>query len=84
MDRVPDAMLQHRIQQRAFEIHETKANGSQLEDWLEAERQVLQEISHAHDGFGPGAGHEAKQSQIQIEDHRKSSALNAARASKLI
>ena len=50
MDRLPDSMLEHRVQQRAFEIYQTKANGSRLEDWLEAERQVLQEISHCHDG----------------------------------
>jgi hypothetical protein len=51
MERQPDAMLEHRIQQRAYEIHETRANGSPMQDWLEAERQVLQEISHCHDGF---------------------------------
>ena len=50
MDRLPDSMLEHRIQQRAYEIHQANANGSQLEDWLEAERQVLREISHCHDG----------------------------------
>jgi hypothetical protein len=63
MDRLPDAMLQHRIQQRAYEIHQTKENGSPLEDWLEAERQVLREISYAHDGFGHGATREQKQPQ---------------------
>jgi hypothetical protein len=36
MDRLPDAMLEHRIQQRAYEIHQTKVTGSPLEDWLEA------------------------------------------------
>jgi hypothetical protein len=51
VERLPDVMLQHRIQQRAYEIHQTKANGSSLEDWLEAERQVLREIRHARDGF---------------------------------
>lgn len=35
----------------AYEIHQSKANGSPLEDWLQAERQVLQEISYRHDGF---------------------------------
>ena len=50
MNPLPDSMLEHRIQQRAYEIHQTKANGSQLEDWLEAERQVLQEINYCHDG----------------------------------
>ena len=52
MERLPDAMLEHRIQQRAYEIHQTKANGSPFDDWLEAEREVLHEISHCHDGFG--------------------------------
>jgi len=51
MNRLPDAMLEHRIQQRAYEIHQTNANGSPLDDWLEAEHQVLQEISYCHDGF---------------------------------
>jgi hypothetical protein len=58
MDRLLDAMLDHRIQQRAYEIHQTKANGSPLDDWLEAERQVLQEISYAHDGFRHGVTRE--------------------------
>jgi hypothetical protein len=53
MERLPDAMLQHRIQQRAYEIHQTTADSSALDDWLEAERQVLQEISYSHDGFRP-------------------------------
>jgi Protein of unknown function (DUF2934) len=51
MNRLPDSMLEHRIQQRAYEIHQTKANGSPLDDWLEAERQVLQEISYCQDGL---------------------------------
>jgi hypothetical protein len=61
MERLPDAMLEHRIQQRAFEIHQTKANGSPLEDWLQAERQILQEISYAHDGLRLEATQERKQ-----------------------
>jgi hypothetical protein len=51
MNRLPDAMLEHRIQQRTYEIHRTKANGSPLEDWLQVERQVLQEMSYCHSGF---------------------------------
>jgi hypothetical protein len=32
MDRLPDTMFEHRIQQRAYETHQTKANGSSLEE----------------------------------------------------
>jgi len=56
MDRLPDVMLEHRVQQRAYEIHQTKANGSPLEDWLQAERQILQEISYGRDGFRRATG----------------------------
>ena len=56
MDRLPDIMLDHRIQQRAYEIHQSKANGSPLEDWLQAERQILQEISYGRDGFRRATG----------------------------
>ncbi len=56
MDRLPDIMLDHRIQQRACEIHQSKANGSPLEDWLQAERQILQEISYGRDGFRRATG----------------------------
>ena len=56
MDRLPDVMLDHRIQQRAYEIHQSKANGSPLEDWLQAERQILQEISYGRDGFRRATG----------------------------
>jgi hypothetical protein len=56
MDQPPDVMLDHRIQQRAYEIHQSKANGSPLEDWLQAERQILQEISYGRDGFRRATG----------------------------
>ena len=56
MDRLPDIMLDHRIQQRAYEIHQSKTNGSPLEDWLQAERQILQEISYGRDGFRRATG----------------------------
>ena len=56
MDRLPDVMLEHRIQQRAYEIHQTKANGSPLEDWLQAEGQVLQETIYGRDGFRRATG----------------------------
>jgi hypothetical protein len=61
MDRQPDAMLHHRIQQRAYEIHQNKASNSPLEDWLEAERQVLREVSYCHDGFRHSPTRESKQ-----------------------
>ena len=56
MDRLPDVMLDHRIQQLAYEIHQSKGNGSPLEDWLQAERQILQEISYGRDGFRRATG----------------------------
>jgi hypothetical protein len=45
----PDAMLEHRIRQRAYEIYEAKLHRSDLQDWLQAEREVLDEISGALD-----------------------------------
>ncbi|MCU1244024.1 MAG: hypothetical protein JWO71_4750 [Candidatus Acidoferrum typicum] len=61
MDRLPHAMLEHRIQQRAYEIHQAKVTGSPVEDWLEAERQVLREISYCHDGYAYEAAQEQRQ-----------------------
>jgi hypothetical protein len=66
MDRQPDAMLEHRIQQRAYEIHQKKANGSPLEDWLEAERQVLREVRYSHDRFSYAPKPESKQPREAI------------------
>lgn len=43
----PDAMLEHRIRQRAYQIYESKLHYSDLQDWLQAEREVLDEISGA-------------------------------------
>jgi Protein of unknown function (DUF2934) len=45
----PNAMWEHRIRQRAYEIYETRLRNTcrppnELEDWLEAEREVLHEI----------------------------------------
>jgi hypothetical protein len=61
MNRQPDAMLEHRIQQRAYEIHQNKASSSPLEDWLEAEREVLREVSYCHDRFIQEAIQQSKQ-----------------------
>jgi hypothetical protein len=41
----PDAMLQHRIKQRAYELYRAREDGSDLRDWLQAEREVLDEIT---------------------------------------
>ena len=61
----PNAMWEKRIRQRAYEIYEARLQNSclssnELQDWLEAERTVLQEIQgamvylSAAKGFTPG------------------------------
>jgi Protein of unknown function (DUF2934) len=63
MDSRPDSMLEHRIQQRAYEIHQTNATGSPLEDWLEAERQVLREVGRWRDGLSRRTADEGKRTR---------------------
>jgi hypothetical protein len=41
----PDAMLEHRIRQYAYELYQVRVQGSDLQDWLQAEREVLDEIT---------------------------------------
>jgi Protein of unknown function (DUF2934) len=41
----PDPMLEHRIRQRAHELYQVRVQGSDLQDWLQAEREVLHEIT---------------------------------------
>jgi hypothetical protein len=41
----PDAMLEHRIRQCAYELYQVRVQGSDLQDWLQAERDVLHEIT---------------------------------------
>jgi Protein of unknown function (DUF2934) len=48
----PNAMLEHRIRQRAYELYQTRVQGSDLQDWLQAEREVLAEISPSSE-FAP-------------------------------
>jgi len=49
----PNAMWEHRIRQRAFEIYETRPRNcitsTDREDWLEAERQMRNEIRGSHE-----------------------------------
>lgn len=40
-----DAMLEHRIRQYAYELYQIRVHGSDLQDWLQAEREVLHEIT---------------------------------------
>jgi hypothetical protein len=42
----PDAMLEHRIRQRAYEIYQARQENPALYDWLQAEREVLMEMKH--------------------------------------
>lgn len=57
MTKEPDAALQDRIRQRAYEMSQAKPGGSETEDWLQAERETLHEIaSHGKSGATPGKG----------------------------
>ena len=48
---LPDQLLE-RISQRAFELYELRggAHGHEVEDWLEAERQIRAEITTGSEG----------------------------------
>jgi hypothetical protein len=39
----PDAMLEHRIRQRAYEIYHARLENPALYDWLQAEHEILNE-----------------------------------------
>jgi hypothetical protein len=41
----PEAALQDRIRQRAYELFQAKSGGSDMEDWLQAEREILHEMT---------------------------------------
>lgn len=41
----PDAMLEHRIRQRAYEIYQARLGNPALYDWLQAEREILKETT---------------------------------------
>ena len=45
----PDAMLEHRIRQCAYELYQVRVQGSDLQDWLQAERKVLDEITRSRE-----------------------------------
>jgi hypothetical protein len=40
----PDAMLEHRIRQRAYEIYQARLKNPAFHDWLQAEHEILEEI----------------------------------------
>ena len=40
-----EAALQDRIRQRAYELFQSMSGGSAMQDWLRAEREILQEIA---------------------------------------
>jgi hypothetical protein len=42
----PDAMLEHRIRQRAYEIYLARLGNPALNDWLQAECEILKETTH--------------------------------------
>jgi hypothetical protein len=42
----PDAMLEHRIRQRAYEIYLARLENPALHDWLQAECEILKETIH--------------------------------------
>jgi hypothetical protein len=41
-----DAMLEHRIRQRAYQIYQARLDNAALYDWLQAEREILAEMRH--------------------------------------
>jgi len=41
-----DAMLEHRIRQRAYEIYLARLGNPALHDWLQAECEILKETTH--------------------------------------
>jgi Protein of unknown function (DUF2934) len=53
----PAAMLEHRIRQRAYELYQVRVQGFALQDWLQAERDVLDEITRFREAAAaPGEG----------------------------
>lgn len=45
-----NTMLEHRIRRRAHEIYKARMeNGCDWQDWLKAEREVLDEIKGSHE-----------------------------------
>ena len=50
----PGVKLQDRIRQRAYELFQAKPGGSEMQDWLQAEREILHEIApHSESGTVP-------------------------------
>jgi len=45
--RTPDPMLEHRIRVRAYELYEKRLRSTDVDDWVEAEREILAEIEGA-------------------------------------
>lgn len=41
----PDATLEHRIRQYAYELYQVRIDGSDFQDWLQAKWEVLHEIT---------------------------------------
>lgn len=41
---ITDAMTEHRIRLRAYEIYLSRISNPPLADWLQAEREILEEI----------------------------------------
>jgi 5-carboxymethyl-2-hydroxymuconate isomerase len=63
--------LEERIRSRAYEIHRSKnGDGSELEDWLEAEREVLGEGRQPAQDRGTTVGSAKKPSFGRIERRR--------------
>jgi len=54
----PKATLQDRIRQRAYELFQAQSGGSDTQDWLQAEHEVLHEMA-PQSGSGT-APHEGK------------------------
>ena len=53
----PGPTLQDRIRQRAYELFQAKSGGSEMQDWLQAEREILHEIApHSESGTAPNKG----------------------------
>ena len=53
----PEARLQDRIRQRAYELFQAKLGNSEMQDWLQAEREILHEIApHSESGTAPNKG----------------------------
>jgi Protein of unknown function (DUF2934) len=56
----PDSMLERRIRQYAYELYEVRVHGSDLQDWLQAECEVLHEITCSKSKEPAAAPSEAK------------------------